>query len=134
MTPSKPRDGPETPCGCGRRSATVLGRYRPATVVRRQISVAYRRGPQAEREDVYVYFVTTRQYAELIARDGFRDDYYGAHDRGVMVQRSAACPSNENLAIIVVLLDDDELEPYVHGEIACVPARLLNAGYAALID
>ena len=83
---------------------------------------------------MYVYFVTTRQYAELIARDGFRDDYYGTHDHGVMVQLSASCPRNENLAIVVVRLDDDELEPYIHGDIACVPARLFNAGYAELVE
>ena len=83
---------------------------------------------------MYVYFVTTRQYAELIAQDGFRDDCYGTHGSGVMVQLSASCPRNENLAIVVVLLDADVLEPYVNDDLACVPARLLNAGYAELVD
>ena len=83
---------------------------------------------------MYVYFVTTHQYAELISQDGFRDDYYGSGGTGVMVQLSPSCPRNENLAIIVVLVDKHDLEPYVDGDVACVPARLLSAGYAELVD
>ncbi len=83
---------------------------------------------------MYVYFVTTPQYAELISQDGFRDDYYGTGRTGVMVQLSPSCPRNENLAIVVVLLDDGVIEPYVDGDVACVPARLLKAGYAELVD
>jgi hypothetical protein len=84
--------------------------------------------------DVYVYFVSTREYAELIAQDGFRDDHFDTRGSGVMVQLSASCQRNENLAIVVVLLDADDLEPYVDGDVACVPARLLTAGYAELVD
>jgi hypothetical protein len=83
---------------------------------------------------VYVYFVSTREYAELIAQDGFRDDHFDTRGSGVMVQLSASCQRNENLAIVVVLLDADDLEPYVDGDVACVPARLLTAGYAELVD
>jgi hypothetical protein len=40
----------------------------------------------------------------------------------------------DNAAIVVVLLDDVDLEPYIDGEVAYVPACVLNAGYAELVD
>jgi hypothetical protein len=43
-------------------------------------------------------------------------------------------PENENLAIVVVLLDEAKLKPYIDGDVACVPAQLLNAGYAELVN
>jgi hypothetical protein len=94
----------------------------------------YSHPPRRRQQDVYVYCVTTVEKADLIAHHGFRDDYYGIYGHGVMVHLAPPLVTNDNAAIVVVLLDDVDLEPYIDGELAYVPACVLNAGYAELVD
>jgi len=82
---------------------------------------------------MHVYFITTSEHAERIAVEGFRDSDYGERGRGVMVQVTPVCVKSEGLTVIVVLVGDEPLEPYIDGDVACVPARLLNTGYAELL-
>jgi hypothetical protein len=86
------------------------------------------------QQDVYVYCVTTIEKADLIARHGFRDDYFGVYGRGVMVHLAPPVVRRKDAAIVVVLLDNVDLAPHIDGELAYVPACVLNAGYAELVD
>jgi hypothetical protein len=94
----------------------------------------YSQPPKRRQQDVYVYCVTTIDNADRIAHHGFRDDYYGVHGHGVLVHLAPPVVTNDSAAIVVVLLDDVDLEPYIDGEVAYVPACVLNAGYAELVD
>jgi hypothetical protein len=80
-----------------------------------------------------VYYVTTISHAERIAIDGFKDANHGTRCRGVMVHLTPVCVSAPGLAIIHILICDEPMKPYIDGDVACVPARLLNAGYAEAI-
>ena len=90
--------------------------------------------PERRQQDVYVYCVTAVEQADLIAHHGFRDDDLGIHGHGVMVHLVPPIVRREGAAIVVVLLDGLDLEPYIDGEHAYVPACVLNAGYAELVD
>jgi hypothetical protein len=83
---------------------------------------------------MHVYLVTSKARAERIAIEGFRDNDYGALGRGVIVHLGPACVPDAGLALIAVHVRDDALRPFIDGEVACVPARILNAGDAELID
>jgi hypothetical protein len=83
---------------------------------------------------VYVYCVTTIEQANLIAQHGFRNDDLGILGHGVLVHLVPPVVRAEDAAIVVVLLDDLDLEPYIDGEHAYIPAGVLNAGYAELVD
>jgi len=88
--------------------------------------------PERRHRDAYVYCVTTIEQANLIAQHGFRnDDLLG---RGVMVHLVPPVVRTEDAAIVVVLLDDLDLEAYIDGEHACIPACVLNAGYSELVN
>ena len=88
---------------------------------------------ERRHQDVFVYCVTTIEKADLIARHGFRDRSFGIYGRCVKVHLAPPVVTEENVAIVVVLLDDIDLEPYIDGALAYVPAWLLNIGYAELV-
>jgi hypothetical protein len=83
-----------------------------------------------------VYLVMTFDDAERVAHEGFADRCYGAL-RGVMTTTTPpglSCVSADT-AVIAVLLDPDAFEPYAFSETeACIPAEILNAGYAELVE
>jgi hypothetical protein len=83
---------------------------------------------------VRVYCVTTIEQAERIAIEGFHDVHHGVRSCGVIVHLQPPCVNVRGLTVIDILIGDESLEPYLDGDIACVPARILNAGYAELID
>ena len=81
-----------------------------------------------------VYCVTTTARAERIAIEGFQDANHANRSRGVMVHLAPVCVTTPGLAVIHILLGDQSVEPYRDGDVAYVPARLLNAGCAEIID
>jgi hypothetical protein len=92
------------------------------------------RAHRSPNKHVHIYCLTTIARAERIAVDGFRDTDCGTLGRGVMAHLSPVIVKADGLAVIVVLVGDDALAPYIAGDAACIPARVLNAGYAELID
>jgi hypothetical protein len=85
------------------------------------------------RRNMHVYVVTTTANAERIAEEGFQDADCGTRGHGVNVHLTPVIVSADGLVVIVVLVADAPLAPFIEGETACVPARLLNDGYAELI-
>ena len=82
--------------------------------------------PERQQHGVWVFCVTTIEKADVIARVGFRDDVLGIFGYGVMVHLAPPVVQNENVTVVAVLLDDLDLEPYIDGERAYVPAGVLN--------
>ena len=83
-----------------------------------------------------VYLVMTFDDAERVAHDGFADRCYGSL-RGVMTSTTPPGSScvNADTAVLAVLLDAGASEPYAFsGTEACIPADILNAGYAELVE
>jgi hypothetical protein len=83
---------------------------------------------------VRVYCVTTAANAQRIALDGFQDTNHGTRCRGILVHVKPVCVTAPGLAVIHILVGDRELDPYINGDVACVPAHLLNAGCAEILD
>lgn len=94
----------------------------------------YTRRSIGREMNVRVYCVTTLEDAERIAVDGFQDTDYGARGWGVMVHLAPTRVTTDSLAVVVILIDDQLLEPYMSGRSVCVPAALLNSGYAELVE
>jgi hypothetical protein len=83
-----------------------------------------------------VYLVMTFDDADRVAHDGFADRCYGSL-RGVMASTTPLGMScvNADTAVLAVLLDAGAFEPYAFSETeACIPAEILNAGYAELVE
>jgi hypothetical protein len=83
---------------------------------------------------MHVYCVTTSAQAERIATEGFEDADHGTRCRGVLVHVAPVCVTAPGLAVIDILVGDEHVAPYVDGAVACVPARLLNAGCVEVIN
>ena len=83
-----------------------------------------------------VYLVMTFDEAERVAYEGFSDRCYGAL-QGVVTTTTVpgfSCVGADT-AVIAVLVDPDAFERYALSETeACIPAEILNAGYAELVE